>query len=145
MKSETIKIGVSDPKFHVTVNTDEAETVQDCLKLSKDSEAYLATCFMRGHRIKLQDSEARETVQDLVKGKTTAELADPKFVTKVTAAVQTLVNAFDPLAPVSRGGRPAKEVVVETTKASYSPAEMQELLRAAGAKVTFVTKPKDSK
>lgn len=139
MKKGNLKIGVSEPKFFVKVEINESETVEDMMSLAKGSLNYVLSCFMRGHRIALQDSDARSTVAELVQGKTTPELADEKFVERVTKAVEKDIAAFDPTAERKRGGRPAKPVDVEVSKKSYTVAEMQELLKAAGAKVNFVT------
>lgn len=140
MKTGNLKIGISDPKFGVVVGIDVAETLEDVSTLAKGNIPYVVAAFMRGHRINLQESEARSTVADMAKGKLSPQLADPKFVEKVTKAVETVLKTFDPTAEKKRGGRPAGpvEVSLDTTK-TYTAAQMQEILAAAGAKVQFVS------
>lgn len=139
MKKGNLKVGISDPKFAVKVQIDQAETLEDVTKLARGSVQYVVDCFMRGHRINLQESDARQTVLDMVAGKTTPERENPQFVEKVAKAVEKNLADFDPTAERKRGGRPAKPVNVEVTKKTYTVEEMQALLSAAGAKVQFVS------
>lgn len=140
MKKGNLKVGVKDPKFHIAVEIDVAENLDDVSALSKGHLPYIIDCFMRGHRINLQESDARAKVAELVTGKTSPELADAKFLARTKAEVEKVLKAFDPTAERKRGGRPAKPVNVQVdANRKYTAAEMQEMLRAAGAKVQFVT------
>lgn len=140
MKKGSLKVGIADPKFAVKVEIDVAETVEDMTKLAKGSVTYIVESFMRGHRINLQESDARAKVAELVGNKTTPEREDPKFIARVSTEVSKLLAAFDPLAERKRGGRPSKpiEVVIDPNK-KYSAKEMQAMIAAAGAKINFVT------
>lgn len=142
MKQGTLKVGISDPKFSVKCPIQVAETVEDMMALAHNSVEYVIDAFMRGHRINLQESDARAKVAELCHGKTSPELANEKFVERVTSEVGKLLAAFDPTAERKRGGRPARPVEVAVTKKSYTVEEMQALLKAAGAKVNFVTESK---
>lgn len=147
MKKGNLKVGVAEsgnlPKFHISVEIDVAETVEDMTALAKGHLPYIVDSFMRGHRINLQESEAREKVRELLSGKTSAELADEKFLARMKSEVEKVLVGFDPAAERKRGGRPAKpvEVAVDPNK-KYTAAEMQALLAAAGAKVNFVKSSK---
>lgn len=143
MKQGTLKIGVSEPKFAVKCPIQVAETVEDMLQLAHNSGQYVVDAFMRGHRINLQESDARAKVAEMTQGRTAAELADEKFIARVTSEVGKLLESFDPTAERKRGGRPAKPVnVALDPNKKYSVAEMQKLLAAAGAKVNFVPESK---
>lgn len=143
MKKAKLKVGVAEsanlPKFHVVVEIDEAETIEDVGKLSRGHLPNIVGNYMRGRRIELQESEAREKVRELITGRTSAELADAKFQARVASEVQKVIEAFDPTAERKRGGRPAKPVNVQLDpNKKYTVAQMQEILSAAGAKVNFV-------
>lgn len=139
MKEGMLKIGVADPKFAVKVPIKVAETLEDISTLAKGSVEYVVDCFMRGHRINLQESDARTLVANFVTGTVTSERESAAFVTKVTAAVSAEIGRFDPTAERKRGGRPArpKNVAVDPKKKTYTPEEMQALLASAGVKVNF--------
>lgn len=146
MKQGTLKIGVSEPKFSVTVAYNKPETIEEMTRIAQGHLPYILDCFSRGDRISRQESEARQTVADMVAGKSQAQLADPKFVAAVTKAVEAVLAKFDPKAERKRGGRPAKPVNVQVdANKKYTAAEMQALLAAAGAKVQFVPAEKASK
>lgn len=139
MKEGMLKIGVADPKFAVRVPIKVAENLEDISTLARGDVEYVVDCFMRGHRINLQESDARTTVADMVFGKVTSERESAEFVTKVTKAVSAKIAEFDPTAERKRGGRPArpKNVKVDPAKKTYTADEMQVLLAASGVKVNF--------
>lgn len=140
MKKGMLKVGVSDPKFGVRCEIDVAETLEDVSVLAKGHLPYIIDCFMRGHRINLQESDARTKVSDMVQGKTTPERESEKFVNAVRVEVEKVIKTFDPTAERKRGGRPAKPVNVEINPdKKYTAKEMQAILAAAGAKVNFVS------
>lgn len=143
MKQGTLKVGISEPKFNVKCPIQVAENVEDMMQLAKGSVAYIVDAFMRGHRINLQESDARAKVAELATGRTTAELADEKFLARVSTEVGKLLESFDPTAERKRGGRPQKPVnVAVDPNRKYTVAEMQALLAAGGAKVNFVPQSK---
>lgn len=139
MKEGTLKVGVSDPKFAVKCRIQVAETVEDMMALAKNSVPYIVDAFMRGHRINLQESDARAKVAEMAQGRTSADLADEKFLARVQNEVETLLKAFDPTAERKRGGRPAKPVnVAMDPNKKYTVADLQKLMAEAGAKINFV-------
>lgn len=151
MKTDTLKVGISDPKFHVVVNMKVAENDTDVRVLSVDNEEYRVQCFMRGHRINLQEGEAREIVRGQIDGKPSTLLADPEQIkdtvtkrqavdlqSKVTRDVQNAVDSFDPTAEKKRGGRPAKTVELSQEKVASllaDPAALQAYMQSMGLKV----------
>jgi hypothetical protein len=130
-----VKIGTES--FSVDCSLQVPENVADCMTLAKGSEPFVAQMFERGWRIWNQEQTgARDVVRE-------ATVADRKDVPKLTAKVQAVIDAADPLTPPKRTGRPAapKEVKVDDKVAAAMKSgdlgQLAELLAAQGVKINF--------
>lgn len=132
MKKDTLRVGTSKGEFYVEVEIQSPETLADCATLSKQNEAYQVAKFARAHRIDLQEGGARETVVEMLGGKSpAAAMKDAAFMALVKAAVEAEIKSFDPAAPRARGGRKPAAPQVVTLKAgkkTFSEAEVKAML-----------------
>lgn len=134
MLKDKLQVGVRG--FSVEVIVDIPQNLSEVASVSKGHDDYIVAKFVRGYRIDLQEGGARQVVAEMIAGKDAGLLKDPAFYTQVREAVEAEISAFDPAAPRSRGGRPAKPVVVNLPKKkSYTADELQALLAASGIKV----------
>ena len=143
-----LKVGIEGFSITVEIPNPARDRVAFVRHFSPDAtdeqvEAYVNKCFARGARIDVQEgSGARDIVKEMVAGKGVAERASAEFLNSVRAAVRNALEDYDLVAERKRGGRPQtpKTVAVDENK-MYTPAQMQEILLAAGIKnVTFVPK-----
>lgn len=133
MHKDTLKVGIDD--LSVTITVDMPDTEEDVVKLSKGNAKYRIAKFVRGYRIDLQEGGARQAIREAVEasGRPAISLAkDPVFMARMQALAEAEVSAFDPDAPRSRGGRPAKPV-------ELTAAEIETVQKSKDAQATFVT------
>lgn len=139
LKAQELTVGVKigTENFSVVCHIDTPENLADCKVLAKDSEAFIAQMFERGWRIWNQEQTgARDVVRE-------ATVTDRKDVPKLTAKVQGVIDAADPLTPPKRTGRPAapKEAKVtpeiQKAMAAGDTNALAELLAAQGIKINF--------
>jgi hypothetical protein len=134
----TVGVKIGTESFSVVCHIDTPENLADCQTLAKGSEAFIAQMFERGWRIWNQEQTgARDVVRD-------ATVAERKDVPKLTAKVQAVIDAADPLTPPKRTGRPAtpKEAkmtpaIVEAMK-SGDASKLAAELAAQGIRLNFV-------
>ena len=113
MKKESLKVGIDG--FAVSIDVDMPENMADVKTAAKDNAEYIVSKFVRGYRIDLQEGGARQIVREMVEAaKRPASVLskDEAFVAKVRQAVIEEIGQFDPNAPRSRGGRPARPITL---------------------------------
>lgn len=142
MKKENLRVGIDG--FAVSVVVSIPTTLPECQAVAKGNADYVVAKFVRGYRIDLQEGGARQVVREMVeaaKRPVSVLLKDEAFMKKVQAAVAEEIGHFDSNAPRSRGGRPAKPVVLTAAdmatlaKAKDQPAAIAELLAAKGIRL----------
>lgn len=135
MYTDTLDIGVKG--YCVTAKISLANTVEDCVELARGNREYVATCFNRAHRIKLQEaSGARDLVRSAIAGKDAGLVKTPQFVGDLVKRVEALLNNFSE-APSARRAttRQPTTIVVPKGKKTFTAEEFAAMAAKAGIQI----------